>query len=140
MVFANETVTYTDEKTGIAYTVPKTIHSCSKSPSFSKITTMVVGEDATPQGADGFSRFKHTIKDNYYANPMTSVNYYYRKMTASESASQSQSFSTSSSISESESPTFESISRSQVRILGPSIAICESVRILGSSLGFCEPV
>ena len=115
-----ETVTYTDEKTGIAYTVPKPFTDIPKSSFLSKNTTMVVGEDATPQGADGFSGFKHTIKNSYYANPTTSVNYYYRKMTASESASQSQSFSTSSSISESESPTFESISRSQSESLAPS--------------------
>ena len=132
---ANETVTYTDEKTGIAYTVPKPFTAVPKSPSLSKNTTMVVGEDATPQGADGFSRFKHTIKDNYYANPMTSVNYYYRKMTASESASQSQSFSTSSSISESESPTFESISRSQSESLAPaSLSASQSESLVQASV------
>ena len=132
---ANETVTYTDEKTGIAYTVPKPFTAVPKSPSLSKNTTMVVGEDATPQGADGFSRFKHTIKDNYYANPMTSVNYYYRKMTASESASQSQSFSTSSSISESESPTFESISRSQSESLDPaSLSASQSESLVQASV------
>ena len=130
-----ETVTYTDEKTGIEYTVPKPFTDIPKSSFLSKNTTMVVGEDATPQGADGFSGFKHTIKNNYYANPATSVNYYYRKMTASESASQSQSFSTSSSISESESPTFESISRSQSESLAPaSLSASQSESLVQASI------
>ena len=59
---SKETVTYTDEKTGIEYTVPKPFTELPKSTYLDKNTTMVVGEDATPQGADGFSNFKQTIK------------------------------------------------------------------------------
>lgn len=59
---SKETVTYTDEKTGIEYTVPKPFTELPKSAYLDKNTTMVVGEDATPQGADGFSNFKQTIK------------------------------------------------------------------------------
>ncbi|WP_347089901.1 hypothetical protein [Streptococcus parasanguinis] len=90
---SKETVTYTDEKTGIEYTVPKPFTELPKSAYLDKNTTMVVGEDATPQGADGFSNFKQTIKKIVDSYPLTSVNYYYRKMTPSESASQSQNFS-----------------------------------------------
>ena len=114
---SKETVTYTDEKTGIEYTVPKPFTELPKSAYLDKNTTMVVGEDATPQGADGFSNFKQTIKKIVDSYPLTSVNYYYRKMTPSESASQSQNFS----ISTSESLVSESISSSQ------SVSVSESV-------------
>ena len=96
---AKETVTYTDENTGKEYTVPKPFTVLPKSPFLSNNQTMIVGEDATPQGAEGFSNFKQTIQKMVVSNPLTSVNYYYRKMTSSESVSQSQSFSTSTSAS-----------------------------------------
>ena len=120
---SKETVTYTDEKTGIEYTVPKPFTELPKSAYLDKNTTMVVGEDATPQGADGFSNFKQTIKKIVDSYPLTSVNYYYRKMTPSESASQSQNFS----ISTSESLVSESISSSQ------SVSISESVSLSQAS-------
>lgn len=71
---SKETVTYTDEKTGIEYTVPKPFTELPKSAYLDKNTTMVVGEDATPQGADGFSNFKQTIKKIVDSYPLTSVN------------------------------------------------------------------
>lgn len=120
---SKETVTYTDEKTGIEYTVPKPFTELPKSAYLDKNTTMVVGEDATPQGADGFSNFKQTIKKIVDSYPLTSVNYYYRKMTPSESASQSQNFS----ISTSESLVSESISSSQ------SVSVSESVSLSQAS-------
>ena len=120
---SKETVTYTDEKTGIEYTVPKPFTELPKSTYLDKNTTMVVGEDATPQGADGFSNFKQTIKKIVDSYPLTSVNYYYRKMTPSESASQSQNFS----ISTSESLVSESISSSQ------SVSVSESVSLSQAS-------
>jgi len=120
---SKETVTYTDEKTGIEYTVPKPFTELPKSAYLDKNTTMVVGEDTTPQGADGFSNFKQTIKKIVDSYPLTSVNYYYRKMTPSESASQSQNFS----ISTSESLVSESISSSQ------SVSVSESVSLSQAS-------
>ncbi|WP_050783542.1 accessory Sec-dependent serine-rich glycoprotein adhesin [Streptococcus parasanguinis] len=120
---SKETVTYTDEKTGIEYTVPKPFTELPKSAYLDKNTTMVVGEDATPQGADGFSNFKQTIKKIVDSYPLTSVNYYYRKMTPSESTSQSQNFS----ISTSESLVSESISSSQ------SVSVSESVSLSQAS-------
>ena len=96
---AKETVTYTDENTGTEYTVPKPFTELPKSAFLSNNQTMIVGKDATPQGAEGFSNFKQTIQKMVVSNPLTSVNYYYRKMTSSESASQSQSFSASTSAS-----------------------------------------
>ncbi|MEO3171201.1 accessory Sec-dependent serine-rich glycoprotein adhesin, partial [Streptococcus parasanguinis] len=96
---AKETVTYTDENTGTEYTVPKPFTELPKSTFLGNNQTMIVGEDATPQGAEGFSNFKQTIQKIVVSNPLTSVNYYYRKMTSSESASQSQSFSASTSAS-----------------------------------------
>lgn len=96
---AKETVTYTDENTGKEYTVPKPFTELPKSAFLSNNQTMIVGKDATPQGAEGFSNFKQTIQKMVVSNPLTSVNYYYRKMTSSESASQSQSFSASTSAS-----------------------------------------
>ena len=120
---SKETVTYTDEKTGIEYTVPKPFTELPKSAYLDKNTTMVVGEDATPQGADGFSNFKQTIKKIVDSYPLTSVNYYYRKMTPSESASQSQNFS----ISTSESLVSESVSSSQ------SVSVSESVSLSQAS-------
>ena len=120
---SKETVTYTDEKTGIEYTVPKPFTELPKSAYLDKNTTMVVGEDATPQGADGFSNFKQTIKKMVDSYPLTSVNYYYRKMTPSESASQSQNFS----ISTSESLVSESISSSQSVSFSESVSLSQSV-------------
>ena len=120
---SKETVTYTDEKTGIEYTVPKPFTELPKSAYLDKNTTMVVGEDATPQGADGFSNFKQTIKKIVDSYPLTSVNYYYRKMTPLESASQSQNFS----ISTSESLVSDSISSSQ------SVSFSESVSLSQAS-------
>ena len=120
---SKETVTYTDEKTGIEYTVPKPFTELPKSAYLDKNTTMVVGEDATPQGADGFSNFKQTIKKIVDSYPLTSVNYYYRKMTPSESDSQSQNFS----ISTSESLVSDSISSSQ------SVSFSESVSLSQAS-------
>ena len=120
---SKETVTYTDEKTGIEYTVPKPFTELPKSAYLDKNTTMVVGEDATPQGADGFSNFKQTIKKIVDSYPLTSVNYYYRKMTPSESTSQSQNFL----ISTSESLVSESISSSQ------SVSVSESVSLSQAS-------
>ena len=96
---AKETVTYTDENTGKEYTVPKPFTELPKSAFLGNNQTMIVGKDATPQGAEGFSNFKQTIQKMVVSNPLTSVNYYYRKMTSSESASQSQSFSASTSAS-----------------------------------------
>ena len=96
---AKETVTYTDENTGKEYTVPKPFTELPKSAFLSNNQTMIDGKDATPQGAEGFSNFKQTIQKMVVSNPLTSVNYYYRKMTSSESASQSQSFSASTSAS-----------------------------------------
>ncbi|MFR4638990.1 MAG: hypothetical protein ACLT8H_07040 [Streptococcus parasanguinis] len=120
---SKETVTYTDEKTGIEYTVPKPFTELPKSAYLDKNTTMVVGEDATPQGADGFSNFKQTIKKIVDSYPLTSVNYYYRKMTPSESTSQSQNFS----ILTSESLVSQSISSSQ------SVSVSESVSLSQAS-------
>ena len=119
---SKETVTYTDEKTGIEYTVPKPFTELPKSAYLDKNTTMVVGEDATPQGADGFPTSNKRSKNSRFI-PLTSVNYYYRKMTPSESASQSQNFS----ISTSESLVSESISSSQ------SVSVSESVSLSQAS-------
>ena len=120
---AKDTVTYTDENTGKEYTVPKPFTVLPKSPFLSNNQTMIVGEDATPQGAEGFSNFKQTIQKMVVSNPLTSVNYYYRKMTSSESASQSQSFSTSTSAS----LVSDSISLSQ------SVSVSESVSLSQAS-------
>ena len=135
-----ETVTYTDEKTGIEYTVPKPFTELPSSPSVSNNSTMIVGEDATPHGADGFSNFKQTIKKYVVPYPLISTTYYYRRMTPSESASQSQSFSTSASISESESPTSESASRSQseANSKNQSLAVSESSESLSLSVSTSE--
>ena len=120
---AKETVTYTDENTGKEYTVPKPFTELPKSAFLSNNQTMIVGKDATPQGAEGFSNFKQTIQKMVVSNPLTSVNYYYRKMTSSESASQSQSFSASTSAS----LVSDSISSSQ------SVSASESVSLSQAS-------
>ena len=120
---AKETVTYTDENTGKEYTVPKPFTELPKSAFLGNNQTMIVGKDATPQGAEGFSNFKQTIQKMVVSNPLTSVNYYYRKMTSSESASQSQSFSTSTSAS----LVSDSISLSQ------SVSVSESVSLSQAS-------
>ncbi|WP_176744588.1 accessory Sec-dependent serine-rich glycoprotein adhesin, partial [Streptococcus sp. HMSC072G04] len=120
---AKETVTYTDENTGTEYTVPKPFTELPKSTFLGNNRTMIVGEDATPQGAEGFSNFKQTIQKIVVSNPLTSVNYYYRKMTSSESASQSQSFSASTSAS----LVSDSISSSQ------SVSASESVSLSQAS-------
>ena len=135
-----ETITYTDEKTGVEYTFPKPFTELPSSPSVSNNSTMIVGEDATPHGADGFSNFKQTIKKYVVPYPLISTTYYYRRMTPSESASQSQSFSTSASISESESPTSESASRSQseANSKNQSLAVSESSESLSLSVSTSE--
>ena len=120
---AKETVTYTDENTGKEYTVPKPFTELPKSAFLGNNQTMIVGKDATPQGAEGFSNFKQTIQKMVVSNPLTSVNYYYRRMTSSESASQSQSFSASTSAS----LVSDSISLSQ------SVSASESVSLSQAS-------
>ena len=122
---AKETVTYTDENTGTEYTVPKPFTELPKSAFLGNNQTMIVGEDATPQGAEGFSNFKQTIQKIVVSNPLTSVNYYYRKMTSSESASQSQSFSASTSAS----LVSDSISSSQSVSASESVSLSQASNI-----------
>ena len=61
---AKETVTYTDENTGTEYTVPKPFTGASKINFLGNNQTMIVGEDATPQGAEGFLTLNKPFKNS----------------------------------------------------------------------------
>ncbi|WP_270616292.1 accessory Sec-dependent serine-rich glycoprotein adhesin [Streptococcus koreensis] len=93
-----EKVSYTDEKTGKEYSFRKPYTSAPEKQA-QLSGSHIVGDDASLQGADGFSKFYHTVSTGVSYSPSKSVNYYYRRMTPSELRSQSLSYSASHSIS-----------------------------------------
>ena len=107
-----EKVSYTDEKTGKEYSFRKPYTSAPEKQA-QLSGSHIVGDDASLQGADGFSKFYHTVSTGVSYSPSKSVNYYYRRMTPSELRSQSLSYSASHSMSAQDSLSY-SESSSQV--------------------------
>ncbi|MDB8647198.1 accessory Sec-dependent serine-rich glycoprotein adhesin, partial [Streptococcus australis] len=107
-----EKVSYTDEKTGKEYSFRKPYTSAPETQGQSS-GSHIVGDDASLQGTDGFSKFYHTVSTGVSYSPSKSVNYYYRRMNASELASQSLRYSSSHSMSAQDSLSY-SESNSQV--------------------------
>ena len=107
-----EKVSYTDEKTGKEYSFRKPYTSAPEKQA-QLSGSHIVGDDASLQGADGFSKFYHTVSTRVSYFPLKSVNYYYRRMTPSELGSQSLSYSASHSMSAQASLSY-SESNSQV--------------------------
>ena len=107
-----EKVSYTDEKTGKEYSFRKPYTSAPEKQA-QLSGSHIVGDDVSLQGADGFSKFYHTVSTGVSYSPSKSVNYYYRRMNASELASQSLNHSSSHSISAQASLSY-SESNSQV--------------------------
>ena len=107
-----EKVSYTDEKTGKEYSFRKPYTSAPEKQ-VQLSGSHIVGDDASLQGADGFSKFYHTVSTGVSYSPSKSVNYYYRRMTPSELRSQSLSYSASHSMSAQDSLSY-SESSSQV--------------------------
>ena len=107
-----EKVSYTDEKTGKEYSFRKPYTSAPENQA-QLSGGHIVGDDASLQGADGFSKFYHTVSTRVSYWPLKSVNYYYRRMTPSELSSQSFIYSASHSMSTQDSLSY-SESNSQV--------------------------
>ena len=107
-----EKVSYTDEKTGKEYSFRKPYTSAPEKQA-QLSGSHIVGDDASLQGADGFSKFYHTVSTGVSYSPSKSVNYYYRRMTPSELSSQSFIYSASHSMSAQDSLSY-SESNSQV--------------------------
>ena len=107
-----EKESYTDEKTGKKYSFRKPYTSAPENQA-QHSGNHIVGDDASLQGADGFSKFYHTVSTRVSYWPLKSVNYYYRRMTPSELSSQSFIYSASHSMSTQDSLSY-SESNSQV--------------------------
>ncbi|WP_368387658.1 accessory Sec-dependent serine-rich glycoprotein adhesin, partial [Streptococcus australis] len=107
-----EKESYTDEKTGKEYSFRKPYTSAPENQA-QLSGGHIVGDDASLQGADGFSKFYHTVSTRVSYWPLKSVNYYYRRMTPSELSSQSFIYSASHSMSTQDSLSY-SESNSQV--------------------------
>ena len=121
-----EKVSYTDEKTGKEYSFRKPYTSAPENQA-QLSGSHIVGDDASLQGADGFSKFYHTVSTRVSYFPLKSVNYYYRRMTPSELSSQSFIYSASHSMSTQDSLSYSESTSQAVASESQSLSVAVSL-------------